>query len=147
MSREDSQFKLRMPSDLRDAIEISAKEAKRSLNAEIVSRLEISVLKESVSKELITADKARLISGKARQAVPATVKDRILQSISSAVSKGHVHAFVGLEDLELADIPPAELDQMCDAFGEMLADAGYRFEWSIPEGVYISFDEQGIMQE
>lgn len=42
MSREDSQFKLRMPAELREKIEESAKEAKRSLNAEIVARLEES---------------------------------------------------------------------------------------------------------
>lgn len=40
MSRQDAQFKLRMPAELRDAIERAAANAKRSLNAEIVARLE-----------------------------------------------------------------------------------------------------------
>jgi hypothetical protein len=40
MSREDSQFKLRLPAALREEIEEHAKVTKRSLNAEIISRLE-----------------------------------------------------------------------------------------------------------
>ncbi|WP_199183803.1 Arc family DNA-binding protein [Novosphingobium sp. HII-3] len=42
MSREDAQMKIRLPADLRDAIVASADAAKRSLNAEIVARLESS---------------------------------------------------------------------------------------------------------
>lgn len=44
MSREDSQFKLRMPADLRDTIEQAARKNRRSLNAEIISRLEFTEL-------------------------------------------------------------------------------------------------------
>lgn len=42
MSRTDSQFKLRMPAALRAQVEQSAWAARRSLNAEIVIRLEAS---------------------------------------------------------------------------------------------------------
>lgn len=42
MSRADPQFKLRMPAALRGQVEQSAKAARRSLNAEIVSRLQSS---------------------------------------------------------------------------------------------------------
>ena len=42
MSRTDAQFKLRMPAALRAQVEQAAKEARRSLNAEIVLRLEAS---------------------------------------------------------------------------------------------------------
>lgn len=42
MSRMDPQFKLRMPATLRAQVEQAAKEARRSLNAEIVLRLEAS---------------------------------------------------------------------------------------------------------
>lgn len=40
MSRAEQQFKLRMPPELRTQVEQAAKEARRSLNAEIVLRLE-----------------------------------------------------------------------------------------------------------
>lgn len=42
MSRTDSQFKLRIPAALRAQVEQSAKAARRSLNAELVFRLESS---------------------------------------------------------------------------------------------------------
>ncbi|WP_313225257.1 Arc family DNA-binding protein [Stutzerimonas nitrititolerans] len=42
MSRTDQQFKLRMPAALRAQVEWSAWAARRSLNAEIVLRLESS---------------------------------------------------------------------------------------------------------
>lgn len=42
MSREDPQMKIRLPADLKDQIEASAKEVGRSMNAEIVARLQES---------------------------------------------------------------------------------------------------------
>jgi hypothetical protein len=52
MSRTDTQFKLRMPAALRAQVEQAAKEARRSLNAEIILRLEASFaqLKQGVSQ-------------------------------------------------------------------------------------------------
>ncbi|QLC73842.1 Arc family DNA-binding protein [Pseudomonas sp. LPB0260] len=40
MSRADQQFKLRMPASVRAQLEQAVKQARRSLNAEIVIRLE-----------------------------------------------------------------------------------------------------------
>ncbi|MFC4788364.1 MULTISPECIES: Arc family DNA-binding protein [Giesbergeria] len=40
MSREDPQLKIRLPADMKDRIEEAAKQAGRSMNAEIVARLE-----------------------------------------------------------------------------------------------------------
>lgn len=45
MSREDPQMKIRLPADLKRKIEEAADEAKRTMNAEIVSRLEASFLR------------------------------------------------------------------------------------------------------
>lgn len=42
MSRTDQQFKLRMPPALRAQVEQAAEQANRSLNAEIVTRLQAS---------------------------------------------------------------------------------------------------------
>lgn len=42
MSRTDPQFKLRMPPELRAQVEQTARQANRSLNAEIVTRLQAS---------------------------------------------------------------------------------------------------------
>ena len=52
VSRTDAQFKLRMPAALRAQVEQAAKEARRSLNAEIILRLEASFaqVKQGVSQ-------------------------------------------------------------------------------------------------
>ncbi|MDR7025934.1 Arc family DNA-binding protein [Pseudomonas peli] len=42
MSRTDAQFKLRLPAALRAQVEQAAKDSRRSLNAEMVIRLEAS---------------------------------------------------------------------------------------------------------
>lgn len=42
MSREDPQMKIRLPADLKDQIEAASKNSGRSMNAEIVARLEAS---------------------------------------------------------------------------------------------------------
>lgn len=42
MARDDPHFRLRLPAELKEKIEFSAKENNRSINAEILSRLENS---------------------------------------------------------------------------------------------------------
>jgi hypothetical protein len=47
MTREDPQMKLRLPSDLKDRLTALAEENGRSLNAEVVRRLEESLVGET----------------------------------------------------------------------------------------------------
>lgn len=42
MSREDPQMKIRLPADLKDSVEVAAKANNRTMNAEIVARLQAS---------------------------------------------------------------------------------------------------------
>lgn len=46
MSREDQQLKIRLPAELKEKVELSAKAYKRSMNADIVARLERSFMVE-----------------------------------------------------------------------------------------------------
>ncbi|MBB2775722.1 UNVERIFIED_ORG: hypothetical protein HNP28_001010 [Comamonas terrigena] len=50
MSREDPQMKIRLPADLKDQIEAAAKDSGRSMNAEIVARLEESLKHSGAQK-------------------------------------------------------------------------------------------------
>lgn len=45
-------YPLRMPEELREALQAKAAESRRSLNAEIVARLESSLLGEQIDKEM-----------------------------------------------------------------------------------------------
>lgn len=51
MSRTDSQFRLRVPAALRLQIEKAAQASRRSMNAEMVVRLEASFAKEQPLQE------------------------------------------------------------------------------------------------
>lgn len=51
MSRTDPQFKLRVPPALRDQIERAALAARRSMNAEVVIRLEASFAQDKPKQE------------------------------------------------------------------------------------------------
>lgn len=66
MSREDPQLKIRLPAELKSSIEMAAIRNRRSINAEVVARLEESVLMEGdddiyemtteISKEKLIVD-------------------------------------------------------------------------------------------
>jgi hypothetical protein len=51
VSRTDPQFKLRVPPELRATIEQSAFASRRSMNAEVVIRLEASYAQDNAAKE------------------------------------------------------------------------------------------------
>ncbi|EEB61229.1 MULTISPECIES: Arc family DNA-binding protein [Pseudomonas syringae group] len=140
MSREDSQFKLRMPAELRDAIELAAKERKRSLNAEIVARLESTVLAESVGPELLSAAKAKKLSAEFRKGIPDEVKRRIVDAINYSVVHGLPSAHLDLTDLDLESLPNNEANSLAESFSVMLADAGYEVEWDGLNHLWISFE-------
>ncbi|MCF5179634.1 Arc family DNA-binding protein [Pseudomonas syringae] len=140
MSREDSQFKLRMPAELRDAIELAAKERKRSLNAEIVARLESSVLEESIGPELLSAAKAKKLSAEFRKGIPDEVKRRIVEAINYSVVHGLSSAHLDLIDLDLESLPNPEANALSESFSGMLADAGYEVEWDGLNHLWISFE-------
>ena len=56
MTRKDPQFNLRMPAELKDLVEQSAKTSGRSMNTEIVSRLKESYEVEELIKAEIESD-------------------------------------------------------------------------------------------
>lgn len=96
MSREDPQFKLRMPPQLRDQAEQSAKASGRSLNAEIITRLEASFVTGNTSTEIIPASRAKELALMAREKIPDEVRQRAITAISRAITLGHSNAVVSL---------------------------------------------------
>ncbi len=139
MSREDPQFKLRMPADLRIRAEDAAKASGRSLNAELVARLETSLL-DSPSDKLIPAERAKELSLIARSAFPAEIRRRILASINKAISLGHSYVNVDLKDLALdGAMSDEEIDAITYDITHELTNAGYKVEWDGCAWVWISF--------
>ncbi|HCQ2654864.1 TPA: Arc family DNA-binding protein, partial [Escherichia coli] len=69
MSREDPQLRIRLPVEVKEKIEISAKANKRSMNAEIVQRLDTSFLKDIHEDDVISAYEAKIIANNARHEI------------------------------------------------------------------------------
>lgn len=58
MARNDPQFNLRVPAELKIAVEEAAKKSGRSINAEAVYRLEQSFSNQNTSSQLIALSQA-----------------------------------------------------------------------------------------
>jgi hypothetical protein len=130
MSREDPQFKLRMPAELRAQAEQAAKNSGRSLNAELVARIQSSLITESNAEALIPAARARELALMARAGIPDEIRKRVIESVGRAIRLGHSSAVVSLSDLQMdIGIPDEELDELNNKILEELAQAGYKANW------------------
>ena len=140
MSREDPQFKLRMPASLRDQAERAARAAGRSLNAELVARLEASFLASSSTETLISASRARELASMAREALPEEIRRRVLKAINKAIGLGHSSLSVNLSGLRLDEgLDEKELDAIFAVLDKELLNAGYKVEWDGGASVWIRF--------
>ncbi|MDH1007567.1 Arc family DNA-binding protein [Pseudomonas nicosulfuronedens] len=139
MSREDPQFKLRMPVELRSQVESAAKASGRSLNSELVARLESTFVAEP-SENLISASRARELALLARAGIPDEIRKRARFAISRAVQLGHSSAYADLSDLRLeVGISDAELDLLINPIKKELINAGYIIDWDDISSISISF--------
>lgn len=140
MSREDPQFKLRMPLSLRTQADQAARAAGRSLNAELVARLESTFLMNTTSEKLIPASKAKELATMARVAIPDEIRSRTLKAINKAASLGHSSASVDLTDLQLdGNLSDDEIDSLTDSLNKELTEAGYAVEWDGAAYIWIRF--------
>lgn len=140
MSREDPQFKLRMPAALRAQAERAAKAAGRSLNAELVSRIEASYIAECGGNSLVPADRARELALLARAQIPTEIRKRAIEAIGQAIKLGHSTAIAHLSDLRLdPGIPDQELDVILKSVIDELESAGYKVNFDDISTLWIEF--------
>lgn len=119
-----------MPAELRAQAEQSAKCAGRSLNAELVARLEASYLGTNTSEQIIPASKAKELSLMARNRLPEQILRRAIDAVALAIKRGHSSALANLADIELdVGIPDDELDTIIKQVTHELTNAGYTVNW------------------
>jgi hypothetical protein len=130
-----------MPVDLRAHADQAAKSSGRSLNAELVARLEASFMGDaSISGPLITAGRARELALMARSGIPNEIRKRVIESINKAVSVGHSEAFVALTDLHLVTgIPDDDLEEIQKVVIDELESSGYKVKWDDITTIFIEF--------
>jgi hypothetical protein len=129
-----------MPAELRAQTEQAAKAAGRSLNAELVARIEASLLGESSPESLMPAGRARELAVMARSGIPDEIRKRAIEAIARAVRLGHSEAIARLDDLHLdSGIPDKELDELLRCVIAELETAGYRIKWDDITALCIEF--------
>jgi hypothetical protein len=142
MSRTDLQVNFRMPAELKAELERAAKESGRSLTAEVVARLDLSLLADGKSPEaLFTADEAKTYASVARKSIPAIVRERIRVSINRSIIRGLNAAEVQLRDLGLESLPSEELAKIQFELSHELNEAGYKFEWDGGDSIWITYGD------
>lgn len=140
MSREDRQFKLRMPVQLRAQVEQAAKTSGRSLNAELVARIEASFLGESATEQLMPAARARELALMARAGLPDEIRRRAIEAIARAVRLGHDGVTVDVGDLGLNfGLSEADLSRLMGDVLQELSEVGYKASWEETASIGIKF--------
>ncbi|MCO8166819.1 Arc family DNA-binding protein [Pseudomonas sp. 21LCFQ02] len=114
-----------MPASLREAVEESARDSKRSLNAEIVTRLELSLVADDRSRDFISAEQARELATLADTNIEKKVHDLIQRSIAHGAIEGHSPIFVSLLGLGLIYDRPEHMEVM-DRIVRRLEERGYK---------------------
>ena len=125
MSREDPQLRIRLPIELKEKIEDSAKVNNRSMNAEIVQRLDGSFLAEVSDDEVISAEEAIQIVSKARDELSAIIFKRTFSEINKKVRIGHTTFHIHLDDLELDGLSDEDFDTVFQKTFLRLKELGY----------------------
>ncbi|HCM9431117.1 TPA: Arc family DNA-binding protein [Enterobacter hormaechei subsp. steigerwaltii] len=125
MSREDPQLRIRLPVELKEKIEDSAKANNRSMNAEIVQRLDGSFLAEVSDDEVISAEEAIQIVSKARDELSAIIFKRTFSEINKKVRIGHTTFHIHLDDLELDGLSDDDFDTVFQKTFLRLKELGY----------------------
>ncbi|MCM7619791.1 Arc family DNA-binding protein [Enterobacter vonholyi] len=125
MSREDPQLRIRLPIELKEKIEDSAKANNRSMNAEIVQRLDGSFMDEEPGDEVISAEEAIQIVSKARDELSAIIFKRTFSEINKKVRIGHTIFHIHLADLELDGLSDDDFDAVFHKTFTRLKELGY----------------------
>jgi hypothetical protein len=109
MSRDDPHFRLRVPPDLHDRIAASAKKNSRSINAEIVNRLELSY---AYAMELRKA--SDIWDDHGLQTLAGWIAEKITQAVPAQSDREAIAGkFARIEKLDRDAI--AELTKISDA--------------------------------
>lgn len=125
MSREDPQLRIRLPIELKERIEDAAKSNNRSMNAEIVKRLDTSFLSEIKDDEVISAHEAMKMAENAKEEISGIIFKRTFEEINKKARMGHKEFCIELNDLELEYLTLADFNASLEKTLTRLNELGY----------------------
>lgn len=140
MSREDPQLRIRLPIELKEKIEVSAKENNRSMNAEIVQRLERTYLAELSDDEVLSAQDVIKIVASAKDELSNIIFKRTFAEINKKARMGHKGFHIPLGDLELEELSEDDFYYVLKRTFDRLDELGF----FVPEK---SLDNAGFLIE
>ena len=139
-------FQLRFPDGMRDRIKQAAEDSGRSMNAEIIHRLEQSLTDGTpgTHDELPTAEEAKKRSAHSRIVLHKAVRKFFIEEITEAIERGSSSLSVDIEEYLGGDDTN---DDLTDPFSNEvlhpvlreLEGAGYRVEHTDGLNFYIEF--------
>ncbi|MGL5966918.1 MAG: Arc family DNA-binding protein [Kluyvera sp.] len=125
MSREDPQLRIRLPIELKEKIESAAKRNSRSMNAEIVQRLDSSFYESMQFEEIIPADKALQVVKAAKGELSKVIFERTFSEINKKIRLGHTLFSIDLTDLELDGLSDNDYPSVFTHTFSKLSSLGY----------------------
>lgn len=137
--RNINPFGLRMQPELKAKIESAAKANHRSLNAEIVARLEDSIARQVEPAVLLPASAAREIAASVRRDIAVEARALVLRELAEGISNGLSHITVYLSKFDVLAEESEAADELTDAIAQELEEAGYSVLWDGPNTLTISF--------
>ena len=138
MARTDPQFNVRMPADLKEKIEEAAKSSGRSINAEIITRLESTLLDQS-EDVLLPAEKARMLADSSKEKLPNNILRVAASQIRHAVSLGRTSAFLDISEFELDSMDDDVYEEISESVIQKLKHLGYEARFEDGVTIYVSF--------
>jgi len=130
MSRDFPQLKIRMSPEFKSKIEKSAKDNGRSINAEIINRLELSLIADQSSRDLLTALQARSLLANTIENGTDALLSKCFASIKESIRNGYTFSIVDpdLEAWDLVDPDDEIYLKIILPAKEKLVELGYRVE-------------------
>lgn len=128
MEEDIQKTALRLPRELHNCVHEAAKKSGRSMNAEIVSRLQESFSEPLPKSVLIPAAQAKEIAANARKKLSTILRAEILSELNSSISSGLNGAQVELSHTGISDMNEEELEDIFRDIQKELSDAGYNSE-------------------
>ncbi|XUA17421.1 Arc family DNA-binding protein [Citrobacter sp. OP27] len=125
MSRDDPQLRIRLPIELKEKIDDAAKSNNRSMNAEIVQRLDTSFLNEMQEDEVVSANEVLRIANNAKEELSNIIFKRTFAEINKKARMGHKEFCIILSDLELEHLTSDDFNTSLSKTLTRLGELGY----------------------
>ena len=138
-------YPLRMSVETRTKLEKHANTLSRSLNAEIISRIEGSLLTERASTGILTAKEAEKLASLSHKNIANSLRELAAKEISKSINIGKFSAYIDLEPYEIYDQNEPFVEVIIKPLIKELTGLGYSVDDDgTIDGFFVRFGEGDI---